>query len=66
MLRGLTQVMFLDSAWAGAFFALALLTADWRYGACALGGAALGTGAARLLGAPMTGCGRAWRASTPA
>ncbi|MGW3173418.1 urea transporter [Streptomyces sp. NPDC001153] len=44
--------MFLDSAGAGAVFALALWTADWRYGAYALGGAALGTGAARLLGAP--------------
>ncbi|MER6072913.1 urea transporter [Streptomyces sp. NPDC001817] len=52
MLRALAQVMFLDSARAGAVFALALLTADWRYGAYALGGAALGTGAARLLGAP--------------
>ncbi|MFD8388649.1 urea transporter [Streptomyces sp. NPDC059680] len=52
VLRGLAQVMFLDSAWAGAVFALALSAADWRYGAYALGGAALGTGAARLLGAP--------------
>ncbi|MFI1073665.1 urea transporter [Streptomyces puniciscabiei] len=52
VLRGLAQVMFLDSAWAGAVFALALCTADWRFGAYALGGAALGTGAARLLGAP--------------
>ncbi|MGW5430268.1 urea transporter [Streptomyces sp. NPDC004059] len=52
VLRGLAQVMFLDSAWAGAVFALALSTADWRYGAYALGGAALGTCAAHLLGAP--------------
>ncbi|MGW1811212.1 urea transporter [Streptomyces sp. NPDC002078] len=44
--------MFLESARAGAVFAVALSTADWWYGAYALGGAALGTGAARLLGAP--------------
>ncbi|MGV4983228.1 urea transporter [Streptomyces sp. NRAIS4] len=50
VLRGLAQVMFLDNAWSGAVFALALCTADWRYGAYGLGGAALGTGAARLLG----------------
>ncbi|EST19106.1 hypothetical protein M878_43345 [Streptomyces roseochromogenus subsp. oscitans DS 12.976] len=50
MLRGLAQVMFLDSAWSGAVFGLALFTADWRYGAYGVGGAALGTGAACLLG----------------
>ncbi|MFG2603465.1 urea transporter [Streptomyces sp. NPDC048514] len=50
MLRGLAQVMFLDSTWTGAVFALALLTADWRYGAYGLGGAVLGTGTAWLLG----------------
>nr|WP_280921756.1 urea transporter [Streptomyces durhamensis] len=46
----MAQVVFLDSAWAGAVFALALLTADWRYGAYAVGGAVLGTGTAHLLG----------------
>ncbi|MFF7356197.1 urea transporter [Streptomyces filipinensis] len=50
VLRGVAQVVFLDSAWAGAVFALALLTADWRYGAYAVGGAVLGTGTAHLLG----------------
>ncbi|AOR30022.1 urea transporter [Streptomyces fodineus] len=50
VLRGLAQVMFLESAWSGAVFALALCTADWRYGAYGLGGAALGTGTACLLG----------------
>ncbi|GHE04856.1 urea transporter [Streptomyces alanosinicus] len=49
-LRGLAQVVFLDNAWSGAVFCLALLTADWRSGVYGLGGAALGTGAARLLG----------------
>lgn len=46
VLRGLAEVMLLDSAWAGTVFALGLSTADWRwYGACAVGGVALGTGA---------------------
>ncbi|MEU9476118.1 urea transporter [Streptomyces sp. NPDC048191] len=40
----------MDNAWAGAVFGVALLTADWRYGAYGLGGAALGTAAAHLLG----------------
>ncbi|MEU7427453.1 urea transporter [Streptomyces sp. NPDC040750] len=50
MLRGLGQVMFLGNAWKGVLFGLALLAADWRYGAYGLGGAALGTGTAGLLG----------------
>lgn len=50
MLRGPAQVMFLANAWTGAVFCLALFAADWRYGAYGLGGAALGTGTARLLG----------------
>ncbi|MFI9251058.1 urea transporter [Streptomyces sp. NPDC053069] len=50
VLRGVAQVVFLDSAWAGAVFCLALSTADWRYGAYGAGGAALGTGTAQLLG----------------
>ncbi|MEU6670376.1 urea transporter [Streptomyces sp. NPDC046727] len=49
LLRGPAQVMFLADARTGAVFCLALATADWRYGAYALGGAALGTGTARLL-----------------
>ncbi|WP_256725629.1 urea transporter [Streptomyces sp. IMTB 2501] len=50
VLRGLAQVMFLDNAWSGTVFGLALFTADWRYGAYGVGGAALGTGVACLLG----------------
>lgn len=50
MLRGLAQVVFLDNAWAGAVFGVALWTAGWRYGLYGLGGAALGTAAACLLG----------------
>ncbi|MGW3206021.1 urea transporter [Streptomyces sp. NPDC001135] len=50
VLRGVAQVVFLDSAGAGAVFGLALWTADWRYGAYGVGGATLGTGAAQLLG----------------
>ncbi len=49
LLRGPAQVMFLADARTGAVFCLALATADWRYGGYALGGAALGTGTARLL-----------------
>ncbi|MFF4712827.1 urea transporter [Streptomyces eurythermus] len=49
LLRGPAQVMFLGDARTGAVFCLALATADWRYGGYALGGAALGTGTARLL-----------------
>ncbi|WP_225823597.1 urea transporter [Streptomyces naphthomycinicus] len=49
LLRGPAQVMFLADARTGAVFCLALATADWRYTAYALGGAALGTGTARLL-----------------
>ncbi|MGW4567113.1 urea transporter [Streptomyces sp. NPDC004561] len=49
VLRGTAQVMLVPDAWAGAFFCLALATADWRYSAYALAGAALGTGTARLL-----------------
>ncbi|GGS53691.1 urea transporter [Streptomyces cinerochromogenes] len=49
LLRGPAQVMFLADARTGALFCLALCAADWRYGAYALGGAALGTGTARLL-----------------
>ncbi|MEU0739814.1 urea transporter [Streptomyces sp. NPDC006134] len=50
VLCGPAQVMFLANPWTGAVFCLALCTADWRYGAYGLGGAALGTGTARLLG----------------
>jgi urea transporter len=42
--------MFVENARSGCVFALALCTADWRYGAYGLGGAALGTGTACLLG----------------
>jgi urea transporter len=50
VLRGLAQVMFLARPWAGAVVCLALCAADWRYAVYAAGGAALGTGTARLLG----------------
>ncbi|MFF9286753.1 urea transporter [Streptomyces griseosporeus] len=50
-LRGLSQVLFRADGRTGALFCLALCTVDWRYGAYALGGAALGTATARLLGA---------------
>lgn len=49
-LRGLSQVLFRTDGRTGALFCLALCTVDWRYGAHALGGAALGTATARLLG----------------
>ncbi|MEU7562675.1 urea transporter [Streptomyces eurythermus] len=49
LLRGPAQVMFLADVRTGAVFCLTLATADWRYGGYALGGAALGTGTARLL-----------------
>ncbi|MFJ7147178.1 urea transporter [Streptomyces sp. NPDC100445] len=49
LLRGPAQVLFLADARTGAVVCLALGAADWRYAAYALGGAALGTGAARLL-----------------
>ncbi|MGV9273195.1 urea transporter [Streptomyces griseosporeus] len=49
-LRGLSQVLFRTDGRTGALFCLALCTVDWRYGAYALGGAALGTATARLLG----------------
>ncbi|MEU3414464.1 urea transporter [Streptomyces sp. NPDC006658] len=49
LLRGPAQVMFQADERTGAVFCLALATADWRFGAYALGGAALGTGTARLL-----------------
>ncbi|MFF9623595.1 urea transporter [Streptomyces griseosporeus] len=51
-LRGLSQVLFRADARTGALFCLALCTVDWRYGAYTLGGAALGTATARLLGTP--------------
>jgi urea transporter len=51
VLRGPAQVMFLADARAGALCCLALATADWRYGAYALGGAVLGTATAHLLDA---------------
>ncbi|MFG3157359.1 urea transporter [Streptomyces sp. NPDC048219] len=50
MLRGLGQVVFQVSPWTGAVFAVALCVADWRYAAYAVGGAALGTWTARVLG----------------
>ncbi len=50
VLRGLAQILFLDRARAGAVLGLALLVADWRYGAYAMGGATLGTATACLLG----------------
>ncbi|AKN73128.1 urea transporter [Streptomyces sp. PBH53] len=49
LLRGPAQVMLVAEARTGAVFCLALCAADWRYGAYALGGAAVGTGTARLL-----------------
>ncbi|MFF8726972.1 urea transporter [Streptomyces sp. NPDC015171] len=49
VLRGPAQVMFQADARTGAVFCLTLAAADWRYGGYALGGAALGTGTARLL-----------------
>lgn len=52
VLRGLGQVVFLANPWTGAVFGLALCTADWRYAAYAVGGAALGTRTARGLGVP--------------
>lgn len=50
VLRGHAQVTFLPSAAAGALFCLALFAAGWEYGLYGLGGAAIGTAAARLLG----------------
>ncbi|MFD5712199.1 urea transporter [Streptomyces pharetrae] len=50
VLRGLGQVMFLGNPWTGAVFCLAVALADWRYAVYATGGAALGTGTARVLG----------------
>ncbi|WP_244315276.1 urea transporter [Streptomyces glaucescens] len=50
VLRGLGQVMLLASPWTGALGCLAVALADWRYAVYATGGAALGTGTARVLG----------------
>ncbi|MFH8280660.1 urea transporter [Streptomyces sp. NPDC018322] len=50
VLRGLGQVVFQANAWTGAVFAAALCVADWRFAAYAVGGAALGTWTARVLG----------------
>ncbi|MGH4030802.1 urea transporter [Actinomycetota bacterium Odt1-20B] len=52
VLRGQAQVVFQPSVAAGAVFCAALFAAGWRYGLYALGGAAVGTATARLLGAP--------------
>ncbi|WP_395575881.1 urea transporter [Streptomyces sp. BK79] len=43
-------MVFQANAWTGAVFAAALCSADWRFAAYAVGGAALGTWTARLLG----------------
>ncbi len=51
VLRGQGQVTFLPSVAAGGVFCLALTAAGWEYGLYGLAGTAVGTGAARLLGA---------------
>lgn len=50
VLRGMGQVTFLPRALTGALFAAALFAAGWEYGLYGLGGAAVGTGVAWLLG----------------
>ncbi|MYX31117.1 urea transporter [Streptomyces sp. SID8381] len=50
VLRGHGQVMFLPHAAAGAVFVAALFAGGWEFGTYGLGGAAVGTAAARLLG----------------
>ncbi|MFF8575742.1 urea transporter [Streptomyces sp. NPDC015408] len=51
-LSALGQVVFQANPWTGGVFVVALCTADWRYAAYAVGGAALGAGTARGLGVP--------------
>ncbi|MGW0205816.1 hypothetical protein ACWDZ8_08285 [Streptomyces sp. NPDC003233] len=58
--------MFLDSARAGAVFAVALSTVDWWYGAYGLGVPPSEPAPHDCWVPPVTGCGRDWRASTPA
>ncbi|WP_420037831.1 urea transporter [Streptomyces sp. cg28] len=50
VLRGMGQVTFLPRALTGALFATALLAAGWQYALYGVGGAALGTAGAWLLG----------------
>ncbi|MEV3854657.1 urea transporter [Streptomyces sp. NPDC050095] len=50
VLRGIGQVTFLPRALSGALFAAALFAAGWQYGVYGVGGAAVGTGVAWLLG----------------
>ncbi|MEV7126860.1 urea transporter [Streptomyces sp. NPDC093260] len=50
VLRGHGQVMFLPHAAAGAVFVAALFAGGWELGTYGLGGAAVGTATARLLG----------------
>ncbi|MGY0487509.1 urea transporter [Streptomyces sp. WG-D5] len=50
VLRGIGQVTFLPRALTGALFAAALFSAGWEYGLYGIGGAAVGTVVAALLG----------------
>ncbi|WP_346010959.1 urea transporter [Streptomyces sp. SID5606] len=52
VLRALGQVVFQANPWTGGILVVALGTADWRYAAYAVGGAALGAVTARGLGVP--------------
>ncbi|WP_329126954.1 urea transporter [Streptomyces sp. NBC_01465] len=50
VLRGIGQVTFVSRALTGVLFACALFTGGWGSGVYGVGGAALGTGLARVLG----------------
>ncbi len=50
VLRGMGQVAFLPRALTGVLFIVALCAAGWAYGLYGVGGAAVGTGVAWLLG----------------
>ncbi|MET8474498.1 urea transporter [Streptomyces sp. NPDC006422] len=50
VLRGIGQVTFLPRALTGLLFAAALFAAGWEYGLYGIGGAAVGTVVAALLG----------------
>ncbi|MEB8339901.1 urea transporter [Streptomyces endophyticus] len=50
VLRGIGQVTFLPRALTGTLFAAALFSAGWEYGLYGVGGAAVGTLVAALLG----------------
>ncbi|MYW67710.1 urea transporter [Streptomyces sp. SID8379] len=50
VLRGMGQVTFLPRALTGLLFSAALFAAGWSYGLYGIGGAALGTAGAWLLG----------------